>query len=62
MIAAQDARSITVYRRDERGDWRDEPQVYRDGESFELPGLTLAIEVDEVYDGILDAAGRSLLR
>jgi hypothetical protein len=36
--------------------------VYRGGERFELPRLTRAISVDEVYDGLLDAAGRSLLR
>ena len=42
--------------------WRDEPDAYRDGESFELPGLTRTLAVHEVYDGLLDAAGRSLLR
>jgi Uma2 family endonuclease len=62
VIAAQDARYVKVYRRTERGEWRDQPDVYRDGESFELPRLTRAIAVEEVYDGILDAAGRSLLR
>jgi Uma2 family endonuclease len=62
VLAAQDARCVKVYRRTERGGWRDEPDVYRDGESFELPGLTRAIAVDEVYDDILDATGRSLLR
>jgi len=62
VLAAQDARHVKVYRRTERGEWRSEPDVYRDGESFELPRLTRAIAVDEVYDGILDAAGRSLLR
>jgi Uma2 family endonuclease len=62
VIAAQDARCVKVYRRTERGEWRDQPDVYRDGESFELPRLTRAIAVDEVYDGILDVAGRSLLR
>jgi hypothetical protein len=56
------ARDVRVYRRTERGEWRDEPDVYRAGESFELPRLTRAIAVDEIYDGILDAAGRSLLR
>jgi Uma2 family endonuclease len=61
VIAAQDARYVKVYRRTERGDWRDEPEVYRGGESFELPRLKRAIAVDEVYDGILDAAGHSLL-
>jgi len=48
--------------RNERGEWRDVPDVYRDGDSFELPGLTRAVAVAEVYDGLLDAAGRSLLR
>ena len=62
VLAAQDARRVQVYRRTERGGWRDDPDVYRDGESFELPGLTRAIAVDEVYDDILDAGGRSLLR
>jgi Uma2 family endonuclease len=62
VIAAQDARSVRIYRRTERGEWRDEPEVYRAGESFELPRLTRAISVDEVYDDILDATGRSLLR
>jgi Uma2 family endonuclease len=62
VIAAQDARCVKVYRRDERGGWRDEPHVYRDGDDFELPTLTRAISVDELYDDILDAEGRSLLR
>jgi Uma2 family endonuclease len=62
VLAAQDARCVTVYRRNERGVWRDEPDVYRDGEGFELPGLTRAIAVGEVYEGLLDAAGHSLLR
>jgi Uma2 family endonuclease len=62
VLAAQDARCLKVYRRTERGEWRDPPDVYRDGDSFELPGLSRAIAVDEVYDGLLDAAGRSLLR
>lgn len=62
VIAAQDARCVKVYRRTERGTWRDEPDVYRDGDRFELPKLSRAIAVEEVYDDILDAAGRSLLR
>lgn len=33
-----------------------------DGESFVLPGLTRATAVDEIYDGLLDTAERSLLR
>ena len=62
VLAAQDARWVKVYRRTERGEWRDEPDMYRGGESFELPTLTRAIAVDEVYDDILDGTGRSLLR
>jgi len=62
VIASQDARWVKVYRRTERGEWRDEPDVYRGGESFELPRLTRAIAIDEVYDDILDGTGRSLLR
>ena len=62
VIAAQDVRCVKVYRRTERGEWRNEPDVYRGGESFELPSMTQAIAVDEVYDSILDAGGRSLLR
>jgi Uma2 family endonuclease len=61
VLAAQDARCVKIYRRTD-GKSRDEPDVYRDGDSFELPGLTKAIAVQEVYDGLLDAAGRSLLR
>jgi Uma2 family endonuclease len=62
VLAAQDARWVKVYRRTERGEWRAEPDVYRDGDSFDLPSLTRPIAVDEVYDDILDDAGRSLLR
>jgi Uma2 family endonuclease len=62
VLAAQDTRCVKVYRRNARGEWRDEPDAYRDGESFELPRLLSAIKVDEVYDDILDGAGRSLLR
>ncbi len=62
VLAAQDERSLKVYRRDERGQWRNEPTVHLRGDSFELPGLTRAIAVDDVYDDIVDEAGRSLLR
>lgn len=62
VLAAQDARIVKIYRRTERGEWRDQPDVCCDGVSFELPGLTRAIAVDEIYAGILDASGRSLLR
>jgi Uma2 family endonuclease len=62
VIATQDARHVKVYRRNERGEWRDEPDLYRGGERFELPRLTREIAVDEIFDDILDAEGRSLLR
>ncbi len=62
VLAAQDARCVKIYRRTERGEWRDEPDVYRDGESFELPGLLRPIALHEIYDGLLDADGSSLLR
>ena len=62
VIAAQDARSVKVYRRSDRGEWADAPDVYGSGQSFELPRLVRAIAVDEVYDGVLDVVGFSLLR
>jgi Uma2 family endonuclease len=62
VLAAQDERCVKVYRRDERGAWRDEPDVYRSGDRFELPRLTRAMAIDEVYDDILDLAGHSMLR
>jgi Uma2 family endonuclease len=60
VVAAQDERLVKVYRRDDRG-WRSDPDVYRNGQSFELPTLSSAISVAEVYDGILDLAGKSVL-
>lgn len=62
VLAAQDERCVKVYRRDERGAFREEPDVYRNGDCFELPRLTRAMTVDEVYDDILDLAGHSMLR
>ena len=62
VLAAQDARWVKIYRRTERGDWRAEPEVYRDGDRFDLPSLTRPIAVDEIYDDILDGDARSLLR
>jgi len=62
VIAAQDARWVKVYRRNERGAWREQPDIYGDGEAFELPKLTRAIAVSEIYDGILDSGGISRLR
>jgi len=62
VVAAQDDRCVRVYRRGADGAWLLAPDTYRDGESFDLPELSSAIAVADVYDGIVDAAGRSLLR
>lgn len=59
VLVAQDERRVKVYRR-AGGEWR--AATYRDGDGFELPTLSTAIPVSEVYDGILDDAGRSVLR
>jgi hypothetical protein len=56
---AQDQRRVKVYRR-AGGAWQ--AATYGDGASFELPTLSTSIPVADVYDGILDAAGRSQLR
>jgi Uma2 family endonuclease len=59
VLAAQDQRHVRVYRR--TGDaWH--AMTYRDGDRFELPTLSAPIPVGDIYDGILDSAGRSLLR
>jgi Uma2 family endonuclease len=62
VLVAQDERCVKVYRRDDRGEWRDAPDVYRDGQSFELPTLASAITVADVYEGVIDTEGHSLLR
>jgi Uma2 family endonuclease len=59
VLVAQDQRRVKVYHR-AGGDWRI--ATYRDGDSFELPTLSTSIPVGDVYSGILDAVGRSLLR
>ena len=59
VLVSQDQRKVKVYRRKER-EWL--AATYADGESFELPHLSAPIAVAEVYDGILDASGASLLR
>lgn len=59
VLVSQDQRKVKVYRRKER-EWQ--VSTYADGESFELPDLSAPIAVAEVYDGILDALGASLLR
>ena len=62
VVAAQDERCVRVYRRDEHRRWVAVPDVHRDGQSFELPMLASAIAIAELYEGVLDVAGRSLLR
>jgi Uma2 family endonuclease len=62
VLASQDERCVKVYRRTARGDWEEQPDAYRDGDIFGLPVLTGPIAVGDVYDDILDATGRSLLR
>jgi Uma2 family endonuclease len=61
VVAHQDERTIRVYRRASDGSWGRVPETYRDGQSFELPTLVSSIAVDDVYAGILDPEGRSLL-
>ncbi|HEU4732814.1 MAG TPA: Uma2 family endonuclease [Kofleriaceae bacterium] len=60
VLVAQDQRCAKVYRRAAAGTWQT--ATYRDGDRFELPMLSTAISVAEIYEGILDTAGRSLLR
>lgn len=62
MLIAQDDRRVRVFRRNDQGGWRKSPDVYCDGQRFELPTLSSSIEVSEVHDGILDKSGPSLLR
>jgi Uma2 family endonuclease len=59
MLVAQDQRRVKIYRRAD-GEWR--AATYHDGDSFELPTLSTSIPVADVYDGILDLTGRSMLR
>jgi Uma2 family endonuclease len=59
VLLAQDQRRVKVYCR-MGAEWR--VATYGDGDSFELPMLSTPILVSDVYNGILDAAGKSLLR
>lgn len=61
VLVHQDERRVQIYRRDAGGAWPHLPAVYGDGQTFELPTLSRPIAVAEVYDGILDEAGGSLL-
>ncbi len=62
VLVSQDRRSVKVHRRDDRGLWFSEPESHQGGHGFTLPTLSGPILVDEIYDGILDQKGRSLLR
>jgi hypothetical protein len=59
VLVAQDQPRVKVYRRDGAG-WK--VATYADGDQLELPTLSTPIPVADIYNGILDGAGRSLLR
>lgn len=59
VLVAQDQRRVKVHRR-AGSDWRVD--AYGDGDRLELPTLPSPVTVGEIYDRILDADGRSLLR
>jgi Uma2 family endonuclease len=59
VLVAQDQRRVKVYRRT-GGEWK--VTIYVDGDQLELPTLSAPIPVADVYNGILDEAGQSLLR
>ena len=59
VLVAQDQRRVKVYRR-AGNEWK--AATFSDGDSFELPTLSSAITVDEIYDRILDRSGQSVLR
>jgi Uma2 family endonuclease len=61
MLVAQDRRQVEVHRRVGTS-WIREPHHHRDSDLIELPGLIAPISVDDIYRGILDAVGRSLIR
>lgn len=59
VLVAQDERRVRIFRREGEA-WT--VTSYRDGDTFELPTLTSAVSVAEIYEGIVDRDGRSLLR
>jgi Uma2 family endonuclease len=61
-LVAQDERCIKVYRRGAGNAWPADPEVYRHDQLLELPTLGATVAVADVYDDILDVAGKSLLR
>jgi Uma2 family endonuclease len=62
VLVHQDQRCVRVYNRTGAGEWPLEADTGAGGDSVALPMLKTPITVDEVYDGILDESGRSLLR
>ena len=62
VVASQDRQRVEVYRREENGSWSPHPDVYVAGDSFSLPTSSAPLAVAEIYRGILDPSGRSLLR
>jgi len=62
VLVAQDRRWVAVYRRQDSPNRYWSCLQYLHGDDIELPGLVVPITVDEIYRGILDAEGRTLLR
>lgn len=62
VVASQTDRSVRVYRRDDAGRWPVSPEVHEGLSVIELPGTKSPIAVADIYDGLLDEDGRSLLR
>jgi len=62
VVASQDRQRVEVYRRGEGRAWLPTPDVYLASDTFTLPTSDTPLAVAEVYRGILDADGRSLLR
>jgi Uma2 family endonuclease len=62
VVVSQDQRLIRIHRRLASGGWSPQAEMRAAGDVFTLPALQAPLGVDEVYHGILDPGGRSLLR
>jgi Uma2 family endonuclease len=62
VLVSQDRRMVQVHRRGDGGPWAPEPAVLEGEQSLTLPALDAPLSIDEIYQGILDPGGRSLLR
>lgn len=62
VVVAQDRRCVRVHRQTDAGVWPAEAEMCVGGTAFSLPALNAPVAVDAIYDSILDADGRSLLR